>query len=275
MDTSLTPPATTVDAARPGFGVTVDVVLLTVRQGRLCVLLVERRGDPYRGAWALPGGFVEIGEDLEAAALRELAEETGLHPADQDRRGPQLASLAPGIHLEQLKTYGTPGRDPRGRTVSVCYLGMLPDMPLPVAGSDAAQARWWPIEDLAGAEAPRLAFDHAEILRDGVERARAKLEYTSVSLAFVQEPFTFGDLRRVYEAVWGVELDHSNFRKKVLDNDGFVVPLGREAPRLKGGPGGRPAELYRRGEAFWLERAIIRPRLAALAPQVTPGEGPR
>ena len=95
-----------------------------------------------------------------------------------------------------------------------------------------------------------------------MERARGKLEYTTVALAFVQEPFTFGDLRRVYEAVWGVSLDHSNFRKKVLDNDGFVVPLGREAPRLKGGPGGRPAELQGRGSAYWLERAIIRPRVA-------------
>jgi 8-oxo-dGTP diphosphatase len=240
------------------FSVTVDVVLLTVRQGRLCVLLVERRGEPFAGAWALPGGFVGIDEDLEAAALRELAEETG------GALQPQALGLHAGgeIHLEQLKTYGTPGRDPRGRTVSICYLAMLPNMPLPVAGSDAAQARFWPIEDLAGPEAPRLAFDHAEILRDGVERARAKLEYTTVALAFVPEPFTFADLRRVYEAVWGCELDHSNFRKKLLDNEGFVVPLGREAPRQKGGPGGRPADLYRRGDAFWLERAIIRPRIA-------------
>jgi len=244
-------PATAVREAKGlelHFALTVDVVLLTVRQGRLSVLLVERRNEPFAGRWSLPGGFVEPDEDIEAAAIRELAEETGL-----DR-------FPPGIHLEQLRTFGRPGRDPRGRTVSVAHLAMVPDVPLPRAGDDAARARFWPIEDLLTEDAPRLAFDHDEILRDGVERARAKLEYTSVALAFVEEPFTFGDLRRVYEAVWGVELDHSNFRKKALDNDGFVVPLGREAPREKGGPGGRPADLYRRGSAFWLERAIIRPR---------------
>ncbi|MFN2462694.1 MAG: NUDIX domain-containing protein [Candidatus Dormibacteria bacterium] len=241
-------PGTTVEL-RTHFALTVDIVLLTVRQGRLSVLLVRRRSDPFGGDWALPGGFVDPGEDIEAAATRELAEETGL---DQ---------LPDGIHLEQLRTYGKPGRDPRGRTVSVAHLGLLADQPSVKAGDDAADARFWPIEDLAGDDGPTLAFDHDEILRDGVERVRAKLEYTSCALAFVDEPFTFADLRRVYEAVWGVQLDHSNFRKKVLDNDGFVVALGQEAPRLKGGPGGRPADLYRRGHAFWLERGIIRPRM--------------
>ena len=237
-------------ALRLHFALTVDIVLITVRQGRLSVLLVERGGEPYRGDWALPGGFVDPNEETEHAAMRELAEETALE------------HLPEGIHLEQLRTYGRPGRDPRGRTVSVAYLALVPDLPSVKGGDDAAQARFWPIEDLASDDAPVLAFDHAEILRDGVERARAKLEYTTVALAFVQEPFTSADLRRVYEAVWGVHLDHSNFRKKVLDNEGFVQPLGREAPRAKGGPGGRPPDLYRRGNAFWLERAIIRPRLA-------------
>ena len=232
------------------FALTVDIVLLTVRQGRLSVLLVERGQGPHAGDWALPGGFVEADEDTEAAAMRELAEATG------------LAQLPESTHLEQLRTYGRPGRDPRGRTVSVAYLGLAPELPSVAAGDDAAEARFWPIEDLVGEDSPRLAFDHDEILRDGVERARSKLEYTSCALAFVQEPFTFADLRRVYEAVWGVQLDHSNFRKKVLDTEGFVESLGREAPRAKGGPGGRPADLYRRGHAFWLERAIIRPRVA-------------
>jgi 8-oxo-dGTP diphosphatase len=231
------------------FALTVDIVLLTVRQGRLSVLLVRRQHDPFAGAWALPGGFVDPDEDIEVAATRELAEETGLD------------HLPEGIHLEQLRTYGRPGRDPRGRTVSVAHLGLLPDQPTVKGGDDAAEARFWPIEDLVGEDAPRLAFDHDEILREGVERVRAKLEYTSCALAFVEEPFTFADLRRVYEAVWGVQLDHSNFRKKVLDNDGFVLDIGQEAPRLKGGPGGRPADLYRRGHAFWLERGIIRPRM--------------
>jgi 8-oxo-dGTP diphosphatase len=236
-------------ALRTHFALTVDVVLLTVHQGQLCVLLVQRKKPPFAGDWALPGGFVDPGEDIEAAAVRELAEETG------------LAELPEGIYLEQLRSYGRPGRDPRGRTVAVAHLALVPGLPTVRGGDDAAQARFWPIEDLVGDDAPRLAFDHDEIVRDGVERARAKLEYTTCALAFVQEPFTFADLRRIYEAVWGVHLDHSNFRKKVLDNDGFVQALGQEAPRLKGGPGGRPADLYRGGHAFWLERAIIRPRV--------------
>lgn len=242
-------PVTSDTGLRLQFALTVDVVLVTVRQGRLCVLLVERGAEPFAGHWALPGGFVETDEDTEEAAMRELSEETALD------------HLPEGIHLEQLRTYGRPGRDPRGRTVSVAYLALVPDLPSVKGGDDATQARFWPIEDLVADDAPRLAFDHDEILRDGVERARAKLEYTTVAVSFVQEPFTFADLRRVYEAVWGVQLDHSNFRKKVLDNEGFVEPLGREAPRAKGGPGGRPPDLYRRGAAFWLERAIIRPRL--------------
>ena len=239
------------------FALTVDVVLLTVRHGSLSVLLVERGHPPFTGHWSLPGGFVDSDEDIEAAAMRELAEETGL-----DR-------LPAGIHLEQLRTFGRPGRDPRGRTVSVAHLAMVPDVPLPVAGDDAAQAHFWPIEDILADDGPRLAFDHDEILRDGVERARAKLEYTTVALAFVQEPFTFADLRRVYEAVWGVQLDHSNFRKKVLDNDGFVVPLGREAPRAKGGPGG-PARRPLPSRRCFLVGAghIIRPRGAPRPPLV-------
>jgi len=216
--------------------VTVDVVLLTIRHGQLSVLLIERGGFPHRGAWALPGGFIEPEEDADRAAARELSEETGL-------------ATFPG-HLEQLRTYTAPDRDPRMRVVSVAYVGFMPNLPSPKAGSDAAAVRWWALDDL-----PDLAFDHAVILADGVERARAKLEYTSLAASFLTEPFTLSELRRVYEAVWGVELHVGNFRRKVLSTGGFVEALGEKTPSS----GGRPAELYRRGPATTLHPAMLRP----------------
>lgn len=244
-------------AAFPPVAVTVDVVLLTVRQGRLTVLLVERAGHPYRGSWALPGGFVEPDEDLDDAARRELWEETGVEVLSPTSDG------GPG-HVEQLRTYGTPGRDPRVRTVTVAYLCLMADLPAPVAGSDARAARFWPVDDVLGwsqragddapPDQPVLAFDHADIIADGVERARSKLEYTSLATVFVDEPFTISDLRRVYEIVWGVELDYGNFRRKVLSSEGFVIPTGEVAATGRGN-----AELYRRGPLSLLQPAMLRP----------------
>ena len=226
----------------PPLAVTVDVAVLTIHRGRLSVLLVERAAHPFRGAWALPGGFVGPDEDLDEAARRELAEEAGL--AD----GPW--------HLEQLRTFGAPGRDPRMRVVSVAYLGLVPDPPAPTAGADAAAARFWAVDDLAGPGASPLAFDHADLLAAAVERARAKLEYTPLATAFVPEPLSIPDLRRVYEAVWGTPLDASNFRRKVLATPGLVTPVGAVA---RGPEGGRPAPLYRRGPASALHPPILRP----------------
>lgn len=221
--------------------VTVDVVALTIRHGLLSVLLVLRAGHPFRHRWALPGGFKQADESLDDAAARELAEETGL-----DLRR---------AHLEQLGSYGDPGRDPRGHVVTVAYLAFLPDLPLPVAGSDARLARYWPVADLDGDDAPRLAFDHSRIVGDGVERARAKLEYTNLATRFVEEPFTVADLRRVYEAVWGVALHPNNFRRKVTSTPGFVVPTGVTVNLGRG----KPAELFTRGAATTLAVPLLRP----------------
>lgn len=220
----------------PHIAVTVDVVLLTVRQGRFSLLLVLRGDHPHKGKWALPGGFIGVDEDLHDAAIRELKEETGIE------------QLPEGMHLEQLRTYGTPGRDPRMRVVSVAYVAFAPDLPAPRAGSDADLARFWPVRELDGQDGPELAFDHARIIADGVDRARAKIEYTPLAAAFLEEPFTLSDLRSIYEEVWGIPQDPSNFRRKVLRLDGFVLPVGESLPP-KGTQGGRPADLYRRGPA--------------------------
>jgi len=166
--------------------VTVDLVVLTIRGGRLQVLVVERGEEPYVGQLALPGGFVCPNEDLPTAAARELAEETGIAESTS--------------HLEQLATYGRPDRDPRMRVVSVAYLGLVPDLPDPVAGTDAAASRFMSVDPLLK-RPRRLAFDHGTILADGVERARAKLEYSALAAAFCSGQFTVAELRAVYEAV--------------------------------------------------------------------------
>jgi ADP-ribose pyrophosphatase len=221
-----------------GFSVAVDLVLLTIRESALHVLLVRRGVPPYRGQWALPGGFVMLDEDLDEAAVRELREETGVD--------------ASAAHLEQLASYGHPRRDPRGRVVSVAYLALMPDLPAPTAGSDAAQAAWRRIDEV---NLKRLAFDHDRILADGVERARAKLEYTPLGAAFCTPEFTIAELRTVYETVWSTTLDPRNFHRKAITTDGFVEPTGRSTA----GERGRPAQLFRRGQAKVLYPPLLRP----------------
>ena len=219
--------------------VSVDLVVLTVREDQMAVLCVKRGMPPFRGRWALPGGFVADGEDLLGAAARELREETGV-------------GVVAG-HLEQLATYGDPKRDPRGRVVTVAHLALVPGLPSPSAGTDAAEARWLPVAGLDRTAA--LAFDHHRILGDGVERARAKLEYSPLAAAFCGEEFTIAELRHVYEVVWDTTLDPRNFHRKVTSTPGFLQATGRTTTR----DGGRPAQIYRRGEARLLHPAMLRP----------------
>ncbi len=228
------------------FAVTVDVVLLTVRESttgagaRLCVLLVERDTHPFRGRLALPGGFVQPDEDLDTAAVRRLEHETGV------RRDV--------AHVEQLGAFGDPRRDPRMRVVSVSYLVFAPDLSAPAPGDGVRSVAWTPVDDV---DPDRLAFDHSAVLAAGVERARAKLEYSPVAAAFCGESFTVADLRHVYEAVWGVPLDPRNFHRKTTGH--ARVPRARRCACTGGPGGGRPAALFRRGPAALLHPAMLRP----------------
>ena len=217
--------------------VAVDLVVLTLRDGALSVLLIQREDEPHRGAWALPGGFIEHGEDLEGAAYRVLSDE---------------ASLGSGaVHLEQVRTFGTPGRDPRGHVVSVAFMALGADLPDPLRGEDVADARWWSLADLDGIT---LAFDHATVLEAAIERARSKLEYTTLAVTFLPDEFTISQLRGVYESVWGCSLDAGNFHHKATRSEGFLVDLERHAAPT----GGRPARLYRAGPGTSLVPPLLR-----------------
>ncbi|MHB8572722.1 MAG: NUDIX hydrolase [Candidatus Dormibacteria bacterium] len=217
------------DHPRPG--VTADAVVFTIRDSRLEVLLVQRGREPFAGSWALPGGFTEMEESIDETVARELAEETGLA----------------GVWLEQLKTFDRPrrldaagrivdaGRDPRGRTISVAYFGLVGPDSVPTAGDDAARVGWFAVDRL-----PALAFDHHEILEYALFRLRNKLEYSAVAFHFLPEVFTLPRLQGVYEAVLGEAIDRRNFRKKVLES-GAVEPTGDASRQARG----RPARLYR------------------------------
>ena len=198
--------------------ITVDIVIFTIQAGVLKVLLVKRGIPPFAGRFAIPGGFVHEDEDLDQAALRELREETGV--AD--------------VYLEQLYSFGDVGRDPRGRVITVAYFALISaDRPLR-AGTDAAEARWWAVDQL-----PTLAFDHAAILSYALERLRNKLEYTTVGFQLLPEKFTLTELQEVYEAILGKRLDKRNFRRKLA-----LLKILKPLPEYRRG-GQRPAQLYR------------------------------
>lgn len=236
----MTVPADYDPRAFPPFAVAVDIVVFTIEDGELQAALIERGEEPYKGSLALPGGFVRPEENLREAAVRELAEETGLDSPE---------------HLQQFGAYGDPDRDPRMRIVTVGYWAIVPDLPEPVGGADAAAARKVSVEKVL-ADPDALKFDHHEILSDALEHARAALEDTTVALDFCDEEFAISDLRKVYETVWGVKLDQGNFQNKVLEIEGFVEPTGH----LRTGGRGRPPELYRAGPAERIDPPFRRPR---------------
>ena len=218
------------DFPRPS--VAVDIVVFTITDADLKALLIKRSEHPFRGKWALPGGFVRVGktdqgEDLDAAAERELAEETSLP------RG--------SVYLEQLGAFGKAGRDPRLRVISVAYFALVRPtlVPFVTAGGDASHAKWWSVSEIAKGQ---LAFDHADILDAALERAREKLDDSTIAFELVAEAFTIPELRAVYEVVKGAPQDPGNFRKRFLRmlEDGLLeVAPGKRITETK------PAKVYR------------------------------
>ena len=199
--------------------VTVDVVILTVRERRLEVLLIKRRHPPFDGLWATPGGFVQPDESLEDAARRKLEEVTG----------------ARDVYLEQLYTFGDPDRDPRMRVITVVYYALVRPDQLQLPADDQSDARLFWAYDV-----PQLAFDHNEILRYTLQRLRGKLEYTTIGFQLLAPEFTLSELQEVYEAILNRRLDKRNFRKKLLLTR-IVEPT--QHTRMTGQH--RPARLYR------------------------------
>jgi len=220
----------------PRPAVTVDVVLFTMRADDLAVLLVQRAHDPFKCAWALPGGFVDENEPLEKAARRELEEETGVTR----------------VALEQLGAYGDPGRDPRGHTVSVAYVGFAVAEAHPVkAGDDAANAAWHGLRSLSrrGRGAVKLAFDHATIIARARQRLRAALRDPMahpIVRDLVPPRFTLRELQRVYEAVLGRKVGDRDFRAYLRRCD-LVEPVG--GARSKGARGAQQLYRWKRSRA--------------------------
>jgi 8-oxo-dGTP diphosphatase len=198
--------------------VTVDVVVFTVHRQCLNVLLIQRGIPPFKGQYALPGGFILANETLEAAAFRELKEETGTE----------------NVYLEQLYTFGDPKRDPRGRVVTVAYCALVPPDKSPLlAGTDASAAGWFPV-----AELPAVAFDHCKIIDYAVNRLRNKLEYTTVGFELLPKKFTLTALQMLHEAILGRALDKRNFRRKIL-----ALGLVKATKEMEA-TGRKPARLY-------------------------------
>jgi 8-oxo-dGTP diphosphatase len=205
--------------AYPRPALATDCVVFGFDEGDLKVMLIKRGLEPFAGRWALPGGFVQAEETIDATARRELREETGLHD----------------VFLEQLYTFGDLKRDPRERVVSVAYYALVKLSDHRVkAASDAREARWFP-----AFSPPRLAFDHAAILAVARQRLQGKVRYQPIGFELLPPKFTLSELQHLYEAVLGIELDKRNFRKKILKM-GLLVGLEERTEAAH-----RPAQLFR------------------------------
>jgi 8-oxo-dGTP diphosphatase len=199
---------------------TVDCVVFGMDEGDLKVLLIKRGVEPFAGKWALPGGFVRMDEALDDAARRELEEEAGIRPS----------------HLEQLYTFGEPGRDPRGRVVTVAYFALVKLTDHRVhASTDAREAAWFSVWDT-----PKLAFDHADILGTALQRLKGKVRYQPIGFELLPPKFTLTQLQRLYEIILERELDKRNFRKKILS-----MELLEELDEVEQDVSHRAARLYR------------------------------
>lgn len=174
----------------------VDAVVFGYEEGNISVLLIKRKYEPFKGEWAIPGGFVLNEESLEEAVERELHEETGIKIN----------------YLEQLYTFGKPNRDPRSRVVSVAYFGLVrPNAFKIFASTDAEQVRWFSINEL-----PKLSFDHKEILKVAIERLQGKITYEPIGFELLDKKFPFSDLEKLYTTLLGRDIDRRNFRRKLL-----------------------------------------------------------
>lgn len=197
----------------------VDAVVFGYEKGEISVLLIKRKYEPFKGKWAIPGGFVLNDESLEEAVERELQEETGVEIN----------------YLEQLYTFGKPSRDARGRVVSVAYFGLVrPNTFKIVASTDAEEVSWFNINEL-----PKLAFDHKEILKIAIERLQGKITYEPIGFELLDKKFPFSDLEKLYTTLLGREIDRRNFRKKII---GLNVLDELDEKVSKGS--GRPANLF-------------------------------
>jgi 8-oxo-dGTP diphosphatase len=204
----------------PRPALTVDCVVFGFDEGELKVLLIQRALEPFKGKWALPGGFVRVDETIDDAARRELVEETGLRH----------------VFLEQLYTFGAISRDPRERVVSIAYYALVKLSGHRAKGAtDAANAEWFPIS-----KTPKLAFDHADILATARARLKGKVRYQPIGFELLPPKFTLSELQHLYEAVLETDLDKRNFRRKVL-GFGLLVPL-KETRMIRRH---RPAQLFR------------------------------
>jgi len=199
--------------------VTVDIIIFTIEDNKLKTLLIKRKSPPFKGKWALPGGFLKKDEDIYNAAQRELNEETGIK----------------GVYLEQLYTFGEPKRDPRGRVVTVAYFALVPRELMKIkAADDATDAKLFSIAD-----SPVLAFDHRKILNYALYRIRNKIQYTNVIWSLLSKKFTLTEIQKVYEIIWGRRIDKRNFRKKLLS-----LGLLKSAKETLTGLRQRPAKFY-------------------------------
>ena len=200
--------------------VTVDLLIFTIKDGELQIVLVKRGGEPFKGSWALPGGFVRIDESVDAAAKRELAEETGLRD----------------VYLEQLFTFGEVDRDPRTRVITVSYFALTPSYQIKLeASTDVTEAKLFPVRKM-----PELAFDHRMIIEAGLERLRNKVQYSSIVYGLMPDQFRLSDLQKVYELILGTPVDKRNFRKKMAS-----LGLLEDTGKMEVEGAHRPAKLYK------------------------------